>query len=208
MARTWYRRAAELGNVRAMHNLAVLYTRPGSRAPDYSSAKNWFLEAARRGLADSQFNLGILYESGLGAKKNIAEAYKWFTLAARSGDDEARKRREALRPKLSARALSAAQKIIQRWKPATVNEAANRAGPPRGGWRNASIKKRMNPGGPALIAKTQILLNKLGYDAGVPDGKLGPQTVAAIRRFEERTGITRTGKATSALLQRLEALSS
>ncbi len=208
MARTWYRRAAELGNVRAMHNLAVLYTRSDGGGADYVSAKNWFLEAARHGLADSQFNLGILYESGLGVKKNAAEAYKWFTLAARQGDMEANKRRGALRPKLPARSLSAAEKIIKRWKPATVKEAANRTGPPRGGWRNAKVKSSLNSGDPALIARTQFLLNKLGYDAGVPDGKLGPQTTAAIRRFESRTGIARTGKATPTLLQQLEALHS
>jgi localization factor PodJL len=208
MARTWYRRAAELGNVRAMHNLAVLYTRSDTRAADYASAKNWFYEAARHGLADSQFNLGILYESGLGTKKNTAEAYKWFTLAARQGDAEARKRREALRPQLPARSLSAAEKTIRRWKPAVVKDAANRTGPPRGGWQNAKSKKNQGAGDPAIIARTQFLLNKLGYDAGVPDGKLGPQTIAAIRRFESRTGIARTGKVTSSLLQRLEALNS
>ncbi len=208
MARTWYRRAAELGNVRAMHNLAVLYTRPEPRSPDYASAKNWFLEAARRGLADSQFNLGILYESGLGTKKNTAEAYKWFTLAARQGDTEARKRREALHTRLPARSLAAVKKIIQRWKPAAVNEAANRSGPPRGGWSNARTDTKLNSGDPALIARAQFLLNKLGYDAGVPDGKLGPQTMTAIRRFEQRSGFSKTGKVTPVLLKKLEALSS
>jgi len=208
MARTWYRRAAELGNIRAMHNLAVLYTRSDGRGVDYASAKNWFLEAARHGLADSQFNLGILYESGLGVKKNTAEAYKWFTLAARQGDKEANKRGRALRPKLRSRSLSAAEKIIKRWKPAAVKEAANRSGPPRGGWQNAKLKTSLKAGDPALIARTQFLLNKLGYDAGVPDGKLGPQTTAAIRRFEIRAGISRTGKTTPTLLKRLEALHS
>jgi localization factor PodJL len=208
IARTWYRRAAELGNVRAMHNLAVLYTRPDSRSPDYASAKNWFLEAARRGLADSQFNLGILYESGLGTKKNAAEAYKWFTLAARQGDIESGKRREALRTHLPARSLAAVKKITQRWKPAAVNEAANSVGPPRGGWRNAKADTKLNGGDPALIARTQFLLNKLGYDAGVPDGKLGPQTKTAIRKFEHRSGITKTGKVTPVLLKKLEALNS
>ncbi len=208
VARTWYRRSAELGNVRAMHNLAVLYTRSDGRRADYSSAKNWFLEAARHGLADSQFNLGILYESGLGVKKNTAEAYKWFTLAARQGDKEANKRGRALRPQLPARSLSAAEKIIKRWRPAPVKEAANRSGRPRGGWQNAKVKTSLKAGDPAIIARTQFLLNKLGYDAGVPDGKLGPQTTAAIRRFESRVGIARTGKATSTLLKRLEALHS
>jgi localization factor PodJL len=208
MARTWYRRAAELGNVRAMHNLAVLYTRNKTRGPDYASAKNWFQEAARRGLADSQFNLGILYESGLGARKNTAEAYKWFTLAARQGDAEAGKRREALRTRIPAKSLAAAEKIIRSWKPASVKDEANKSGPPRGGWHNAKFNKGLNAGDPALIARAQFLLNKVGYDAGVPDGKLGPQTITAIRKFEGRQGISQTGKVSQSLLKRLSAISS
>jgi localization factor PodJL len=135
IARTWYRRAAELGNVRAMHNLAVLYTRSDGQKPDYMAARNWFSLAARHGLANSQFNLAILYEFGLGTAKNITEAYKWFSLAAKQGDTEAAKRREAVRPQLPARALSAVEKTISNWKGATPKDEANRIGPPRGGWQ-------------------------------------------------------------------------
>lgn len=135
VARTWYRRAAELGNVRAMHNLAVLYTLSDGQKPDYMAARNWFSLAARHGLANSQFNLGILYESGLGTAKNIVEAYKWFSLAAKQGDTEAAKRREAVRPQLSARTLSAVETTISNWKGATPKDEANTSGPPRGGWQ-------------------------------------------------------------------------
>lgn len=208
MARTWYRRAAELGNVRAMHNLAVLYTRSEGKGADYVTAKNWFYQAARHGLADSQFNLGILYESGLGAQKNSAEAYKWFTLAARQGDKAALKRRELVRPRLSAKALSAVERVLKSWQQVPVKEAANRTGPPKGGWQNARIENNSAGSDPALIARAQFLLNKLGYDAGAPDGRMGPKTAAAILRFEGRTGKAKTGKVTPVLLRRLAALSS
>ncbi len=208
VARSWYRRAAELGNIRAMHNLAVLHTRAKPGSPDYIAAKNWFLEAASRGLADSQYNLGVLYESGLGVRKNAAEAYKWFTLAARQGDGEARKRREIIRPNLPARSLSAVEQTLKRWKPVKSAEAANRTGQPRGGWQNAKLPHAVNSAPPATVARAQKLLNQLGYDAGVPDGKLGPQTLAAIRRFEIRTGAAKSGRVTPELLKQLGALSS
>jgi localization factor PodJL len=207
MAQTWYRRAAELGNVRAMHNLAVLYTRPGGKGPDYVIAKNWFYRGASYGLADSQFNLGILYERGLGAPKNIAEAYKWFTLAARQGDNGAQKRRELIRPRLSANALSAVEQILKSWKATPVKQAANRTGQPKGGWQNARTENQSAGSDPALIARAQFLLNKLGYNAGAPDGKMGPKTAAAIRKFEGRTRKAKTGKVTPVLLRRLEVLS-
>lgn len=208
LARTWYRRAAELGNIRAMHNLAVLHTRakPDSR-PDYTAAKNWFHEAARHGLADSQFNMGILYESGLGVRKNAAEAYKWFTLAARQGDEEARKRRETIRPKLPARSLAGVEKTLRLWKPAKAKAAANKTGQPPGGWHNAKLPKAANATSPALVTRAQKLLNKLGYNAGLPDGKLGPRTITAIRRFENRTGAPESGRVTPTLLRQLDALS-
>ena len=206
-AQTWYRRAAELGNVRAMHNLAVLYTRTHSNGPDYVTAKNWFSQGARYGLADSQFNLGILYESGLGTRKNAAEAYKWFTLAARQGDKGALKRRELIRTRLSANALSAVEQTLKSWKPIPAKQAANRSGPPKGGWNNALTENMSADSDPALIARAQFLLNKLGFDAGSPDGKMGPKTAAAIRKFEGQTRKAKTGKVTPALLRRLAVLS-
>lgn len=209
IARTWYRRAAELGNVRAMHNLAVLYTRSDDKAADYSSARNWFYQAARYGVADSQFNLGILYDSGLGVQKNTAEAYKWFSLAALQGDTEAAKRRDALRPKLPARSLNSVEQTLRKWRAVKPPEEANRTGAPRGGWRNVEAgNSSQGAVDKTTILRTQILLNKLGYDAGVPDGQLGPQTTSAIRRFQNRTGIARSPGITADMLQRLEALAS
>lgn len=204
IARTWYRRAAQLGNIRAMHNLAVLYTRNEGKGPDYTSAKNWFYQAARYGLADSQFNLGILYDSGLGVKKNAAEAYKWFSLAARQGDTEAAKRRETLRPRLPGRSLAGVEQSIRKWRSLTPPEKANRSGPPRGGWRNAEgAGGGISAASPEDIKRAQLMLNKLGYDAGAPDGKIGPQTVSAIRRFQNRAGLTPKPGVTPELLRHL-----
>ncbi len=208
VAQTWYRRAAELGNVRAMHNLAVLYTRRTAGKADFTSAKNWFHQAARHGLADSQFNLGILFENGLGTRKNITEAYKWFTLAAQQGDAEARKRREAIRPRLPAKSLLAAEKAIRTWKKVPASPDANRTGPPRGGWQNVGAAPEARVTSADLVTRAQKLLNKLGYDAGAADGRLGPQTKSAIRRFQTRSGNAGDGTVTPALLRQLEALAS
>lgn len=208
IARGWYRRAAELGNVRAMHNLAVLYTRNEGKGPNYTSARNWFYQASRYGLADSQFNLGVLYESGLGVKKNIAEAYKWFSLAARQGDVEAGKRREAVRPALPGRSLAAIEQSIRKWRAQKPPEEANRTGSPRGGWQSATPGEKPGLTDAESIRHAQELLNRLGYDAGPPDGKIGPQTSAAIRRFQTKAGLVPTGQVSADVLQRLKSLAS
>src|SRR5262249_22160637 len=49
-AKAWYRRAADQGVVRAMHNLAVLMVGPDKSRADYAAAARWFEEAANRGL--------------------------------------------------------------------------------------------------------------------------------------------------------------
>ena len=46
----------------------------------------------------------------------------------------------------------------------------------------------------------QTLLNTLGYDAGVPDGRHGRQTIAAIRAFQLAEGLKDDGMVTPALL--------
>ncbi len=93
-ARSWYQAAAEKGNVKAMHNLAVSLSGRQDGDPDYALAAKWYGEAAAYGLADSQFNLGVLAEHGLGMPKNLGAAYQWFALAAKDGDQEAAKRRD------------------------------------------------------------------------------------------------------------------
>ena len=70
-ARRLYLTAANKGNSKAMHNLAVLSAEGIDGKPDYGTAVQWFRKAAQRGLADSQFNLGVLCARGLGTDKQL-----------------------------------------------------------------------------------------------------------------------------------------
>jgi localization factor PodJL len=126
-ARVWYQRAAEQGNVKAMHNLAVLSAGRENGTPDYPAAARWFRDAAERNLPDSQFNIGVLHESGLGVEKNTKQAYKWFTLAAAGGDMEAARRREQLRPQLAPADLVEAEAMAKAFTPAKVDQIVNDA---------------------------------------------------------------------------------
>jgi len=126
-ANVWYQRAAENGNLKAMHNLAVLSAGQGSAEPDYETAVRWFTAAAERGLADSQYNLAVLLANGLGTPKDLKKAYMYFTLAARSGDQEARRRQEALRADLSVDDLGAAERMVEGWRRKPSDRLANDA---------------------------------------------------------------------------------
>lgn len=115
-AQIWYRRAAEQGSVKAMHNLAVLAAGSSLGKPDYDLAAKWFEAAAEHGLTDSQFNLAVLYESGLGVPKDTSIAYKWLSLAARNGDQQAAKRRDVVRKRLTAAEVSAIDGSLADWQ--------------------------------------------------------------------------------------------
>lgn len=101
-AQSWYLRAAEQGHIKAMHNLAVLSAGRSTGSPDYITGARWFLSAAEYGLSDSQYNLAVLHENGLGVVKDPVQAFKWYALAARSGDQEAARRRDALKGHLTS----------------------------------------------------------------------------------------------------------
>ncbi|WP_255568661.1 lytic murein transglycosylase [Comamonas sp. NLF-1-9] len=81
-----------------------------------------------------------------------------------------------------------------------------------------SLLARQIDGGPALLAPwprqlkplarseieaLQMALNRLGMDAGEPDGVVGPATRAGLRRYQSSTGQTPDGYPTQELLQRL-----
>ncbi len=201
-ARSWYQAAADKGNVKAMHNLAVSSSGRQAGIPDYALAAKWYGEAAAYGLADSQFNLGILAEHGLGMPKNLPEAYKWFSLAAKGGDEEAAKRRQLIEVQLTPADLAAAQQSLAAWAAkAPVAEANAVEELPE--WVEASATPNT-----ALVTRAQGLLNKLGYDTGVPDGLMGAKTREAIMSFERKNGLEETGKVTILLVAKLERLTS
>jgi localization factor PodJL len=134
-AKDLYGQAAEKGNLKAMHNLAVISASPSAGTPDYATAAALFTRAAEHGLADSQFNLGVLYESGLGVPKDHAAAYKWYTLAARGGDADAGRRRDMLIARLPTETLQAMDRQIASWRPTPASELANNPRLAGNGWK-------------------------------------------------------------------------
>ena len=132
IARRYYLQAAERGNAKAMHNLAVLDADGGGKGANYKSASQWFRKAADRGVADSQFNLGILYARGIGVEQNLAESFKWFSLAAAQGDADAGRKRDDVAKRLDAQSLAAAKLAIQTFTPEPQpDDAVNVAAPGR-----------------------------------------------------------------------------
>lgn len=70
------------------------------------------------------------------------------------------------------------------------------------------LKSRQPAGHEAMrradINALQELLNRLGYDAGVPDGYVGPRTRKALKAYQKAAGLPADGYPTAGILQRLQ----
>jgi localization factor PodJL len=137
LARRYYMQAAQRGNAKAMHNLAVLDADGGGKGADYKSAAQWFRKAADHGVSDSQFNLGILYARGIGVEQNLAESFKWFSLAAAQGDADAARKRDDIANRLDVQSLAAARLAIQTFSAEPQPDDAISVATPAGGWDSA-----------------------------------------------------------------------
>jgi len=193
-ARQWTERAANAGNRKAMHNLGVMYAEGRGAPQDMNAAAQWFERAALAGSPDSQFNLAVLYEQGRGRPRSLPDALAWYSIAARSGDQEAASRADALAGELPEEAVAEARQAASGFAPRPLDSAAN--APAEDG--DAALA------GPAAVARAQAVLAQLGYDAGPPDGAIGPRTRAAIIRYQRDNGLAQTGEVSPRLLERLE----
>lgn len=90
-AAMFYKRAAELGHIRAQCSYGkCLYTGNGV-AKDYAEAFRYFRMAADGNSNIAQYNLGVMYLKGVYVPKDPDKAREYFTLAAANGHEEAEK---------------------------------------------------------------------------------------------------------------------
>jgi localization factor PodJL len=204
-ALTWYERAARQGNVKAMYNAAVILVGGHAGPADPGKAFALFGAAAERGLGDSQFNLAILHERGIGTKKDMAEAVFWYRLAALQGDEDAARRADVLAKSLGPRDLSKVEARLAAWSPRPAEDSANVVASLDPAWQGQGAQGLLSgaavpPPADDLVAEAQHLLLALGFNVGTPDGKLGSRTVAALRQFQQQSGLEVTGKITPEVL--------
>ncbi|MDX0651830.1 peptidoglycan-binding protein [Sinorhizobium medicae] len=200
-AKALYLKAAAAGNASAIHNLAVMLAGGREGPPDLAEAAKWFEKAANLGVRDSQFNLAVLYARGDGVARNLENSYKWFAIAARDGDKDAAEKRDEIAKALKPEELSSARAAVDAWKLQPLDAEANTVevpdawiGPPT---KTATVDMTR------AVRNIQAILNKNGFDAGTPDGRVGNKTTAAIKAFQKTVGQEPTGEITDALVREL-----
>ncbi|MDQ0456910.1 peptidoglycan-binding protein [Rhizobium paknamense] len=205
-AKALYDQAAKAGNASAMHNLAVLYASGADGKPDMQAAAEWFAKAADLGIADSQFNLAVLYAQGSGVKADLERSYTWFAIAAKGGDKDAQAKSDELGRALKPEQLQRARAVADGWAVKPQNPDANSVNLPDA-WQGQGVTTGSVDMEKA-IRNIQAILNRNGFDAGKPDGKLGARTVAAIKAFQTSVGQQPTGRVSNDLVKALLARNS
>ncbi|MDO8901576.1 MAG: peptidoglycan-binding protein [Phenylobacterium sp.] len=177
-ARRWTERAAQGGDRKAMHNLALYYFEGVGGAKNSTTAAQWFRRAADLGLVDSQYNLGRLYEEGFGVSQNAAEAYKWFMIAGAAGDKDAAASAERIKGALTPAAQAVAERAAAAFRP---TEPA------------APIAAAASGVTPTTLQTAQRALSRLGYYQGPTDGAASPALRLAVAAYQRDQGMAATG---------------
>jgi hypothetical protein len=84
-ATSWYRRAADAGDVYAMRNYGIMFHTGRGITKDEGSALYWWRKAAEHGDLISMSILGRRYQYGEGVIKDIRAAFSWYLKAADVG---------------------------------------------------------------------------------------------------------------------------
>ncbi len=215
----WYQSAADQNEPIAQLRLGSLYL-AGSLVPrNPEEAVRWLRRAAEQGVAEAQAMLAACYEAGDGVGRSTGVAYGWYSLAAEAGLTEAQRGKTRLAQGFSPRELSEAEGQSARLAAQLPRHpvAASRqdadgllleaapAGSPSSGSPGA-VSPIISPiVSRGIVGEIQRLLAAGGYDPGPADGLLGEQTIAAIKRYQQASGLPADGGPSIALLSRLRA---
>jgi hypothetical protein len=229
----WYHSAADAGHAAAQFNLGVLYLGEGGIPRSDADAARWFRAAAERGMPRAQYMMGLMAERGQGVALSIREALNWYRLAAAAGDRDAERRLAALQSpgelqRLASLGPTEPALFLQESSPdsepvvlsdeetsptSLQNAALAEGGPipvglaptaPESPLDSDRASERLTR---TMLVEMQRLLTQAGFDTGTLDGRLGERTTDAIRRYQQKIGMTVDGSASPALLTILRARS-
>ena len=86
---SWFKRAADLGNVESQFNLGCLYRDGEGVKQDFAESLRRYRQAAEQGHAGAQGAIGNVYFFGRGVPVNFERAVHYYRLGAKGGCDTA-----------------------------------------------------------------------------------------------------------------------
>ena len=139
IARRLYLAAAQAGNAKAMHNLAVLYAEGIDGKPDYRARPRAGSARPPTTASPTASTISASFMPAASAwrrtSRNPTSGSRW---PRREGDQDAAKQaRRASAARLDAQSLTAARLAVQTWTAEPQPEAATEVKAPAGGWDGA-----------------------------------------------------------------------
>ncbi|MBB4065648.1 tetratricopeptide repeat protein [Gellertiella hungarica] len=170
---SWLEKAAGLGDADSMAALGYAYEQGLGTPVDYGKAREWYARAADGQQVDAMTNLGRLYEAGEGGERDYVRAFDLYSRAAEAGNPTAMANLANLyefglgtdaNPKQAAYWLARA---IMAGNEDTL----------------AQLLTAPEDFSAAVIEALQVFLQGRGLYAGETDGKLNPETAAALSKL-------------------------
>lgn len=81
--------AAEAGDVKAQHFLALMYQNGNGVERDFEKAAYWYDKTAKQGDAEAQLTYAMILALGKGVEADIAAACHWATVSYHRGNEKA-----------------------------------------------------------------------------------------------------------------------
>ncbi len=112
-AARWFEAAAQAGDPRATHNLAVAKAQGLGRTQDKTAARALYLRAAQAGYAPAMRNLSLMLARGQGGAQSFRFALAWALNAQALDEPGAAELVLALRDVMSERAIAKAEALAE-----------------------------------------------------------------------------------------------
>ena len=204
-AATWFKLAAVQGLKEAQYSLGVLYDTGVGLEKDENQAFLWYHAAANHHHPMAQFNIANFYLERENGKDDFENALRWFELASKNGVDEAAHNVSILsiEDKSSELKKSDILKLYTR-EPAKQLKKLSRSSIPYKLKNGAATQKveitQKEEVKSSLVLYIQKELRSNGFYLGPIDGKLGPNTKAAISVYQLENGFVASGMPSIQLL--------
>lgn len=177
-------------NARIVANLCLPDVRAEMTTADVKKAESLAAQTFERGSPRDLYVLGLMYQRGDGVQKDNQRALQMFELAKMRGVGDASKAYAKLEGIATADEQTNSHKEVVAWQP-PLPEYYNGDPPLKGELEKLKSEIEALRRQDALDAVSDIdveviqrALKALGFYFYAPDNKMGPETRAAIRRFQ------------------------
>lgn len=182
--------SAEEVNARILAERRLADIRFRMSTADVAKAERLVSETFERGSAYDLYRLGDMYQRGAGVAKNNTKALQMYALAKAKGVGEASIAYENLEKLMTSSEVKSANETAADWQPPLPEEHTGQTNQQK---ELARLKKeleelRLEDALGAVsdidVEVIQRALRALGFYAGAIDNAMGPQTRAAIQKFQ------------------------